>query len=119
MYQIREVTLKNGPTERNVLVIDFDDPKMKIVGEFLMADASMLQGKIIQEIDFVLNSENQTITSNGNRCSLKIGADTTIISDLFNGMDGVDVYPSCEIETMKFRDLIVMWLTELKNFRQG
>ena len=84
MYQIREVTLKNGPKERNVLVIDFDDPKMKIVGEFLMADASMLQGKIIQEIDFVLNSEDQTITSNGNRCSLKIGSDTTIISDLFN-----------------------------------
>jgi len=118
MYKIREVTLKNGPKERNVLVIDFDDPDMQIVGEFLMADASMLQGKILQEIDFVLNN-GKSITSNGNRCSLDVRPDTTIISDLFSGMTGVDAYPAYEIETEKLRDLIVMWLTEIDKFKQG
>lgn len=118
MYQFREITLKNGPIERKTLVIDFDDSKMKIVGEFLMADAPLLRGQILEEIDQVLAGEKQRITLSGNRCALKITATTTIISDLFEEMYDIDVYPSYEIDTKKLRQFIVMWLQKLEEFHQ-
>lgn len=118
MYKIREVTLKNGPKEKNVLVIDFDDPDMQIVGEFLMADAPLLHWQILREMEQVLAGEKQVATSSGNRCNLTIRPASTIISDLFVGMDDVDVYPSYEIDTEELRDLIVMWFQNSKRFNQ-
>lgn len=117
MYYFREVTLKNGPIEKKRLIIEFDEPNMKIVGEFLMADAPLLRGKILKEIDQVLTGEKREITSNGNRCALTIRSSTTIISDLFVGMKNVDVYPAYEIETKELRELIVMWFQKLEEFR--
>lgn len=119
MYQLRTVTLKNGPIEKDILVIDFDNPKMNIVGEFLMADARLLGGKILQEIDEVLLGNIPELASNGNRCSLIIGPKTTSLSDLFSDIDGVDAYPTYEMETKKLRELIVMWFDEISKFEQN
>lgn len=118
MYYFREVTLKNGSSEKRRLIIEFDEPDMKIVAEFLMADAPLLYGKILHEIDQVLTGEKREITSNGNRCALTIRSSTTIISDLLAGMDNVDVYPAYEIDTIELRELIVTWFKKLEEFRQ-
>lgn len=116
MYKFKEVTLKNGPKEKKVLVIHFDDAEMEIVGEFLMADARLLRGQVLQKMELVLAGEKDVMESSGNRCSLTIKADVTKITDLFEGMDGVDWYPSYEINTRKLRELIVMWLEKLDAF---
>ncbi len=50
MYEIREIVLKNGPVERKRLVIEFHNQDQQIVGEFLMVDANLLEGKIVREI---------------------------------------------------------------------
>ncbi|MEW9675733.1 hypothetical protein ABRT01_06035 [Lentibacillus sp. L22] len=119
MYHIEEITLKNGPKERKDLVIRFDDPNMQIVGEFLMADASLLDAAVLDEIDQVLSGETKVIKSSGNRCSLVIKADKTLIEDLFGDFDGVDTLPSYAIDTRKLRELIVMWLNKLQEFKSG
>ncbi|MBU5468480.1 hypothetical protein KQI49_16780 [Virgibacillus sp. MSJ-26] len=118
MFYFREVTLKNGSSEKKRLIIEFDKPDMKIVGEFLMADAPLLHGKILQEIDQVLAGEKREIISNGNRSTLTIKSKTTVISDLFAGMENVDVYPAYEIDTIELRELIVTWFKKLEEFRQ-
>lgn len=115
MYEIKEVILKNGPHARKRLVIEFDDPAMQIVGEFLMADASFFGGAILQEIDHVLKGEKKSAESSGNRCNALIKQDKTVIEDLFEEMDGADAYPAYEIETEKLRELIEMWLGRLEN----
>lgn len=119
MYHLRTITLKNGTKEKKVLAIDFDDPNMSIVGEFLMADARLLGGKVLQEIDEVLTGYVPELTSNGNRSALTIGPNITIMSDLFSDMDGIDAYPTYEIETKQLRDLIIMWFDELNKFEQN
>ncbi|MBO1003634.1 hypothetical protein ACFSKI_17040 [Pseudogracilibacillus auburnensis] len=118
MYQFREVVLKNGFQERKVLAIDFDDPKLAIVSEFLMADANLLGGKIIEEIDQVLLGEEEYIESSGNRCVLKIKADETMITDLFEDMEDVNSLDSYHIDTKELRELILMWLEKLEEFRK-
>lgn len=118
MYQIKEITLKNGAMQRKSLAIYFDDPNMAIVGEFLMADAPMMNAVILDEIDRVLDGETPYAASSGNRCKWEIKADTTLIYDLLDGLDGVDTYSSSEVETRKLRRLIVMWLEALAAFKK-
>lgn len=119
MYHFREVLLKNGPVEKKSLVIEFDDPNMRVVGEFLMADAPLLHGKVLQEIDRILAGEKHEAVSNGNRCALTIKPATTIISDLFTGMEDVATYPTYEISTKDLRELIIIWFQKLKEFQHG
>ncbi|MEI3614644.1 hypothetical protein [Pseudogracilibacillus sp. SO30301A] len=107
MYQIREILLKNGTHEVKRKVIEFDDSSMQIVGEFLMADAPLLGGEILQEIDSVLTGERDVVKSSGNRCSVSIQADITLLEDLF------EIYPPYNIDTKKLRDLTEMWLDKL------
>ncbi|MDY0406109.1 hypothetical protein P5G51_012530 [Virgibacillus sp. 179-BFC.A HS] len=116
MYQLKEISLKNGQTERKVLVIEFDDPQMAVIAEFLMADASLLHGEIVSNFDQVLTGQKNHIHTNGNRCGLEIGRKTTHVYDLLEG-DGIDSYPDKEIDTKTLRDLTVMWLEKLQKFR--
>lgn len=117
MYHMREVTFKNEPTERKALIIEFDDPKMGIVGEFLMTDSSLVNYGVLDELEEVLAGEHDYIESSGNRCSLEIKQDKTLIADLFEGMfDGFDTFPAYEIETKALRDLIVMWKGSVEAF---
>ncbi|MBM7601572.1 hypothetical protein JOC34_004000 [Virgibacillus halotolerans] len=118
MYQIKEIPLKNGAMRRKSLAIYFDDPAMAIVGEFLMADAPIMNAAILNEIDGVLDGETDDATSSGNRCKLEVKSDKTLIYDLFDEFDGVDAYLPCEIDTRKLRALIVMWLDELAAFKK-
>ncbi len=113
MYQIKEVVLKNGEFTKKRSVITFDDPDMQIVGEFLMADAPMVGADILQQINTVLAGDRTTVESIGNRCAATIEKETTIITDLFEGMEGVQVYAPYKINTLELRDLIEMWLRTL------
>lgn len=118
LYQLKEVILKNGTHERKRLVIEFLDPNMAIVGEFLMTDANLLQGQILMEIDKVLSEEEPSITSTGNRCALEIKRHKTVIEDLFAGMDEVDALPTYEIDTKELKNLILMWREKLEAYNE-
>lgn len=118
MYEIKEITLKNGETERNELVIEFTDPKMAIIGEFLMADASLLDTLVVKEIDRVLAGETDMIVSGGNRCRLVIKAEQTRISDLLEGYEDVETLPAYTIDTNELKLLIMMWLERLREWKR-
>lgn len=118
MYRIREIILKNGSVERKDLVIQFDDPKMDIVGEFLMADARLLQAAILDDIDRVLAGGKDFIASSGNRCKLEINAVTTWMYDLFEDLDDVNTFSPYEIDTRELRRLVIMWLDKLEVFKK-
>src|SRR5699024_12552385 len=83
MYQLRELTLQNQDKEKRILVIDFDDPAMDIVSEFLMSDATLLNAVVLDDINAVLNEGRETVETSGNRCGLVIGKKYTDIYDLF------------------------------------
>lgn len=116
LYTFREVILKNESYERKRLVIDFSKKDMAIVGEFLMSDAHLVNGKVLKEINDVIAGKKETILSSGNRCAWEIHADTTIISDLFVDMDGVQSYAAYEIETPELKRLIEIWLKKVAEF---
>lgn len=118
MYEFREVTMKNGLYKRKTLAIDFENPKMAIVGEFLMTDATLLSGKVIVEIDLVLLGEKEVNVVSGNRCGLEIRSDKTIITDLFDDIEDTLQYESFTISTIELRELIVMWLEKLLEFQK-
>ncbi|TQS75368.1 hypothetical protein DX933_06550 [Ornithinibacillus gellani] len=118
MYQIKEVVLRNQHHEKNILVIEFDQPEMAIVGEFLMTDAALADHAALNEINQVLSGEKTTAEFSGNRCALSIGQDTTTITDLFDAADGIPVYNDYEIKTDTLRGLIRMWLDKLQAFKK-
>lgn len=118
MYQIKEVILHNKSIERKVLIIEFEDPRLNIVGEFLMTDASLVDYSVVDEIAAVLAGQKDYAESGGNRCLLEIKADYTIISDLLEGMfDGFDTFESYQMETKQLLDLIIIWKKALKKFQ--
>lgn len=119
MYQIKPIILKNATIEKKDLIIQFDDPKMAIVAEFLMADAPLMNGAVLEEMDLVIDGKKDFLASSGNRCKLEISPDRTFIYDLFAGIEGFDAYLPCEIATSKLRRLIVMWLDELELFKRN
>lgn len=57
MYEIREVIIKKGVTERSVWVIDFDDPSFEIIGEYLMTDAKLMNYQVLDQMAEVLSGE--------------------------------------------------------------
>lgn len=116
MYTIREITLQHGMKKRIRPVIEFTDADMQIVGEFLMADAPMLQGKVVQEMEAVLDGKKEEIQISGNRTALHVTRARTEVTDLFAGMDDVNSYPSYQMETNALRNLIVMWLEKLNEY---
>lgn len=118
MYEIKEITLTNGETERKDLMIEFTDPNMAIVGEFLMADAALLDTLVMKEIDRVLAGDTDMIVSGGNRCRLVIKAEQTRISDLLEGYEDVDALPPYTIDTVELKKLILMWIERKKEFKK-
>jgi len=117
MYQIREVVLCRGEDKKKRLVIEFTAPDQAILGEFLMADAPMFAGGILQEIDAVILGEREKMIGSGNRCGWEIDADQAVINDLFADMgDDVPSMPTCTIETKKLAELVDIWLTKRKEY---
>jgi len=119
MYQFREITLKNGSQEKKILTIEFDQPEMKIVGEFLMADARLVDDSVLEAIERVLTGVTECVESGGNRCGLIIKADTTVIYDLFEDDADVETYPPYEMETKKLRALIRLWIEKLDEWKRS
>jgi len=111
MYQYREVMLGNRKKDKGILVIEFDDPQMKIVGEFLMADGALLGESLLHDMKEVLGGRKPEIKVSGNRCGLHIQKETTIIndllSDLYHDMTGLEAYT---IETSLLKNLLEEWL---------
>lgn len=119
MYQIREVVLKNEQVKRKRLIIEFDDPAKAIVGEFLMADASLLNFSVLDDLNKVLTGKHNYIESSGHRCSLEIRSDQTLIEDLFEDMyENFETLPAYEIDTKELRDLVVSWKEKIEELKK-
>lgn len=110
MYQFKEIKLAHDQVERQVLIIEFSDPRKKIIGEFLMNDASLLNYRVLDPLDRVLSGETEWEQSSGNRCSLEISRKNTVVEDLFSGMFAdFPALPAFEMDTEKLRELIIIW----------
>ncbi len=117
MYQFKEVILKNSKVKKKILVVEFADPKYQIIGEFLMADAGILGGEIITEIDDVLRGVTEKAEINGNRCALTVTKTTTVVEDLLAGQyEGVPGLPACTIHTELLQEIITDWLATRQLF---
>ena len=106
--------VKNNNAERRVPIIEFDDPQMAIVAEFLMTDSPVIGKDVLQAIEQLeaINGK-KNIEISGNRCYLIINKETTIIHDLYDGLyEDIELFPSCELKTRKIKRLIYSWLKE-------
>ncbi len=120
MYTIREVSLQHGDHQRKRSVITFKDRKKQIVGEFLMSDAPMMDFAIIHDIQVVLRGEEQSITRNGNRCTITITKEITHIEDLYTDLyEGLHTYAPYVMDTKEALTLIRMWKSHLKQFDES
>ena len=114
MYEIKQVPLQQGKQSKNRYIIEFTDPEQAILGEFLMIDAPLLSGEILDEMTAVLRGENRVIKGSGNRCGWRIDRHIAVISDLFHEMgDDIPTMPTCTIQTEKLYDLVDMWLKKI------
>lgn len=113
MYDIKEITLKNSHHEKKRKIITFHDEAMAIVGEFLMTDAPLMDGRIVHVIERVIQGEKDTATFTGQRCQLIIAVDETTMTDLYAEISGMTSLASYTINTITLLDLINMWLKRL------
>lgn len=112
MYEIKEIELKNRSITKKRLVISFHDEKMLIVGEFLMTDASLMDGEVLTLFKSVLTGEKSSETFSGNRCYVIINRDHTVIEDLLDDYS----YPTYVMDTNELYDLTKMWLKRLAQY---
>lgn len=118
IYHLKEITLRNGPKEKQVLVIEFTKKEKAIVAEFLMTDASMLNYEVLNIINEVLSGKSKQKSFSGNRCYLEIKQHKTYIEDLYEGMyEGFKTLPAYEIKTKRLKDLIIRWKKAVKKYR--
>lgn len=111
MYQYREVKLANRSTEKGILVIEFDDAAKQVIGEFLMADGSLLGDTVLQEIAALHHDEKQAVQLSGNRCGIQLTKEWTTINDLLlDRYEGVTGVPAYTIYTETFRKILTEWL---------
>lgn len=111
MYQFREVKLTNRSTEKGILVIEFDDSAMQVVGEFLMADGTLLGEQLLREMTAIHQGEKQEVQLNGNRCGIQLTKDAITINDLLlDRYDGVTGVPPYTMNTETFQEILVEWL---------
>jgi len=119
MYQFKEITLAHDQVARQVLIIEFSDPQKRILGEFLMNDASLLDYRVLDQLDRVLSGETEREESAGNRCSLEISREKTVVEDLFSEMYAdFPTLPAYEMDTKKLRDLIIIWKEKVATFEK-
>lgn len=117
MYQFKEITLKSNNHERKRLVIEFTDPTYDIVAAFLMSDAAMLQFEIVDHIEDVLTGKTETIETSGNRFSLIIQKEETMLEDLFTDLyDDFPTYERLVMPTETLLKLIHAWKEETEKF---
>ncbi|WP_051291522.1 hypothetical protein [Fictibacillus gelatini] len=82
-------------------------------------EATQITDSILKYIDKVLSGESDYEEFNGNRCSIEIRKDKTLVEDLFEGLyDDFDTFPTYEISTQELRDLIVMWVKKVEEFKK-
>jgi len=111
VYQYREVKLTNRSAEKGILVIEFDDPAMQVIGEFLMADGSLLGDTVLQEIEAIHQGEKQEAQLSGNRCGIVLTKTATTINDLLlERYEDVTGGPEYTIDTETFRKILTEWL---------
>lgn len=119
MYHFKEIELENKNMKKTVLAIEFEAEDMAIVAEFLMTDASLLDYKVLSQIDRVLAGTSRIEHANGNRYGLVIKRDMTRMEDLFEDLfDDFQTYPAYEISTVKLRELIVSWRDKKAEFER-
>lgn len=117
MYEFRQVILRNSKVKKKVLVVDFKDPDMQIIGEFLMADAGMLGGDVVVTLEEVLRGDRGDTAISGNRCALTITSTTTVVEDLLAGQyDDVPGLPAYTLDTALLLDITSDWLETRRLF---
>lgn len=117
MYEIKVKTLHHKGRRRKRLVIEFTDKKKEILQEFLMTDALLLDGELIQEVEALLRGDRMLVSGSGNRTSWHIDKECAVIDDLFADM-GIDLplFTSTAIETTKLYDIMIAWLQAQEDF---
>lgn len=113
MYEIKEIELMNNSITKKRLVITFHDEEMAIVSEFLMTDASLMDGSVLNLLLEVIQGTKEEAQFSGNRCYLTINKDKTIIQDLLSDLAGITPYKTLEIKTDLLYELTNMWLKRL------
>lgn len=119
MFEITVKTLKHGDRQRKRLMIQFTDPNLEIIAEFLMTDAELLERKILRELEDVLSARQTTAQFSGNRTNIKMNKQITEITDLFFGLDdNMETYQAVEIDTEKFKNIIDEWFSAVDKFNE-
>lgn len=110
-YQFR--TIDFGQFGKDLII---DLPKeIELVSTFLGSDVQSDGRWFLDVIDKVLSGQEEYQEFGGNVCVLQIFRNKTKVLDSLAD-DGIG--SCCEIETNELKELIILWLTEQKKFKQ-
>lgn len=112
MYEIKEIELTNESITKKRLIIKFHKEHQAIIGEFLMVDAPLINGEVLNLFSSVINGEKSVATFSGNRCYLTINRDETMIEDLFDEY----AYETYVMDTTALYDLTKLWLKRIEQY---
>jgi len=109
-YKFRILELSKD-TKR--LLIDLPS-EYEIISTFLESDVQANPSFTLEALEKVLSGDSEYEELNGNICGLEIRKDKTLF---FNNLDEEDPGNGCEIETNELRELIDIWISEVKRFK--
>lgn len=113
-YRFEEFLYDDGDSD---LVIIMDNKKYQIISQFLMSDVQKSNyDYFLNGLDKVLEGKSNYEELNGNVCGLEVDNYSTKIYDNL-AEDGMGNW--CEIETIELKNLILVWINALENFKEN
>lgn len=108
-------TIERVPTnwETEFLVMKLP-PEINAVASFISEITLDLAGWYLEGFERVLSGEEDYQERDGEFLGSQIRKNTTKIYDMFGGD-----YETCEIETKELKELIEIWVAELKAFKSS
>lgn len=117
-YEIKEIELQNKNKIRPRLIITFADSNYELLGEWLMVDAPLFNWHVLDKIQKVLANEKEKFQSSGNRTSITITKDKTIIEDLLASIvDDGDLLATVVLDTVEFQGVLLQWYKAYTHFQ--
>lgn len=117
MYELNEIILKNDKYEKKRLVIKFHKESYAILAEFLMSDAHLLKSELELAENEIFVDFKDKIKLSGNRCSVEIDKEVTVITDLFMDIDEGG-YEELKLATNEFFNYVNMWTEKTSKFNK-
>ena len=104
-FIVKEIHNRSHTKVKKRLVAVFEDKRYELLGVFLTSEIKNFYEPFYPKLEAILSDNAEEFYFQGNRCSLTVGKDTTVIED----ENDVKNLPTVEINNAELSELIEEW----------